>query len=433
LPSWLTRDYSSSSNLRIGKGRFYYGWVVLAACLIILATSYGIRFSFGVFFKSLEQEFGWTRALTSEVFSVYMLLCPVFAIVGGWAVDRYGAKVVVIVLGFFISLSLVLTSRASAPWHLFVSYSLLLAIGTGSVYAITMSMASRWFIKGRGLAVAVVGVGVGLGAILIAPIATYLIASYGWRISYLPIAFMALFIMVPFSLFLKRSPSDIAASARDGKREAVNLNYTEGQNSDELKEFTPLEAAKTRNFWLLISTWFCYSFCLFMVMTHIVPHAIDLGISPMQAASILSVIGFASIPSRILAGIASDRFGKKRVAMISALFMAGAMLWLAESTSLWMLYLFAVVFGAAYAGLSPPTTAIVGDTFGLHHIGAILGVLEIGWATGAAAGPALAGHIFDITGTYYLAFLLGMIAALIITGLVLFLSIPTAKTRSEAI
>jgi len=406
---------------------------VLAACLVILATSYGVRLSYGVFFKSLEQEFGWTRALTSDVFSVYMLLCPVFAIAGGWAADRYGARVVVIGLGCFISLSLALTSQANALWHLFLSYSLLLAVGTGSGYAITMSMASRWFVKRRGLAVAVVGIGVGLGAILIAPIATYLIASYEWRIAYLLIGFMALIIMVAFSLFLKRSPGGIADSAGDGRREAINLNSNEGQNSGELKEFTPLEATKTRNFWLVMAIWFCYSFCLFMVMTHIVPHAIDLGISPMQAASVLSVIGFASMPARILSGIAYDRFGKKRVAVISALFMAGAMLWLAESTSLWMLYLFGVVFGAAYAGVSPPTTAIVGDTFGLQHIGAILGVLEVGWAAGAAAGPTLAGYIFDTTGNYYLAFLVGMILALLITGLLLFLRIPMAGTRNEAI
>lgn len=108
--SWLTKDSSSSSNSKIGKERFYYGWVVLAACLIIVMIGYGIRFSFGVFFKSLEQDFGLTRALTSGVFSVYMLLGGVFAILGGWAADRYGAKIVGILMGFFISLSLSLTS-----------------------------------------------------------------------------------------------------------------------------------------------------------------------------------------------------------------------------------------------------------------------------------------------------------------------------------
>jgi MFS family permease len=111
--------------------------------------------------------------------------------------------------------------------------------------------------------------------------------------------------------------------------------------------------------------------------------------------------------------------------------MVVAMLWLIESSSLWMLYVFAVAFGAAYGGLAPPTTAIVGDTFGVRHIGAIFGVLEVGWVSGAAVGPALAGYIFDTTGRYYLAFWLAVIAALIIVVLVLFLRVKPVNTRNR--
>ena len=425
--SWLTTDSSSSSNSKIGKRRFYYGWVVLATCLIFVTITYGIRFSFGVFFKSLEQEFDWTRAMTSGVFSVYMLLGSLFAILGGWAVDRYGAKIVFILMGVFAFLGMSLTSQANEPWHLFVSYSLLVAMGTGATYAISVAMASRWFTERRGLASAIVTSGVGLGTILMAPIADYLISGYGWRTSYLVIGVIALIITIPCSLLLKRAPSETAGE----HPETVNLDTSERRSSNEVKEFSPLQAAKTRNFWLFISIWFLYAFCLFTITTHIVRHAIDLGTASMQAASIISISGFANIPGRILMGIASDRFGRKRMAVICCLVMAGAMLWLTESSSLWMLYLFAAAFGAAYGALAPPTIAIVGDTFGLRHIGAIFGILEIGWVSGAAVGPFLAGYIFDITGSYYLAFLLGMVAALMMVILVLLLRIPTAKTRNK--
>ena len=429
MPSWLTKDSSSSFKSKIGKGRFYYGWVILAVCLILIAISYGIRFSFGVFFESLEQDFGWTRALTSGVFSVYMLLGSLFAILGGWIADRYGAKIVFMVMGFFAVLGLLLTSQANALWHLFVSYSLLVGIGTGPAYAVATSIATRWFIQRRGLALAIVTSGVGLGSILMAPVAAHLIANYGWRTSYVAIGFIAL-IMIPCSLLVKRTPGEVTALSEAKKPEAVNLNSSGGQ-SNELREFSLLQAIRTRNFVLLISLWFFYAFCLFMVMTHIVRHAIDLGITSMQAASIISVSGFANIPSRILMGIVSDRFGRKRAALICALLMAAAMLWLTESSSLWMLYVFAAAFGAAYGGLAPPTTSIVGDTFGVRHIGVIFGVLEVGWVCGAAVGPALAGYIFDITGRYYLAFLSGVLAALIMVVLILLLRVPTAKTRNK--
>lgn len=427
MPSWLIKDSSSSSNSKIGKERFYYGWIVLAACLIITMIGYGIRYSFGVFFKSLEQEFEWTRAMTSGVFSVYMLLGALFAILGGWVADRYGAKIVVILMGIFTGLSLLLTSQANAPWHLFLSFSLLLAIGNGPTWNITMSTASRWFIEKRGLALGIVGSGIGIGTILMAPIATYLIASYEWRIAYLVIGLAAFFIMIPSSLLLKRAPGEAA----DEKPEAINLNFPEGQSSTETGEFSLFQAAKTGSLWFLVSIWFLYAFTLLMTMTHMVPHAIDLGFTSMQAASILSISSLANIPGRILMGIVSDRFGMKRAAVICALLMAGAMLLLIESSSLWMLYLFAVVFGFAYGGLAPPTTAIVGDTFGLRHIGVILGALGISWGAGGALGPALAGYMFDTTGSYYSAFLLGMAAPLVMVILILSLRIPTAKTRDK--
>jgi len=393
-----------------------------------MIAGYGIRYSFGVFFKSLEQEFELTRAITSGIFSVYMILGSLFAIFAGLAIDRYGARIVFVLMGIFTGLSLSLTSLANVPWHLFISFSLLLAIGNGPTWTISMALATRWFTDRRGLALGIVGCGVGIGSVLMSPIAAYLISGYGWRTSYLVMALIPFLLFLPSSLLLKKSPSEEAASVKDKKPDTVNLNSPEGQNN-EPKEFTLLQAARTRSMWLLISIWFLYSFCLLMTMTHVVPHAIDLGITSMQSALMLSIMGGVNIPGRIVMGIVTDRFGWKRAAIICALLMAAAMLWLAESSNLWMLYLFAAVFGFSYGGLAPPTTAIVGDIFGLRHIGVILGLLGISWGVGSAIGPALAGYIYDTTGSYYLAFLLGMAAMLII--IVSILSVRTATRPSD--
>lgn len=138
MPSWLTKESSSSSDTKIGEGRFYYGWVILIAGLVFVTISYGVRFSFGVFFKSLEVDFGLTRTLTSAIFSAFLLLCPVFGVLNGWILDHYGPRLIIILMGFFTGLSLLLTSWASAPWHLFASYSLLLAVGTGALFPVLM-------------------------------------------------------------------------------------------------------------------------------------------------------------------------------------------------------------------------------------------------------------------------------------------------------
>ncbi|MFC2067836.1 MFS transporter [Chloroflexota bacterium] len=173
--------------------------------------------------------------------------------------------------------------------------------------------------------------------------------------------------------------------------------------------------------------------CAFIVMTHIVPHAIDLGINQVQAATILSFIGGTSILGTLFMGRASDIMGRKPAILISTLLMAGAMLWLIWSSSLWMLYLFAVIFGFSYGGISSPVNAFIGDAFGTRHIGVILAITGAPFSVGAAVGPALAGYIFDISGSYLVAFLASMVATLITAILALFLRVPKAKEKEQAI
>ena len=148
--------------LLLNRDRLFYGWVVVIACLLINTIIQGTRYSFGVFFKSIEGEFELTRTLTSGVFSVYMVLYSAIAILGGWALDRYGPKVVVFLMGIFVGLSLILTGRTGSAWQLFITYSLLLAIGTGAVYTVLMATTARWFEQKRGLALGITSSGVGV-------------------------------------------------------------------------------------------------------------------------------------------------------------------------------------------------------------------------------------------------------------------------------
>jgi len=123
-------------------------------------------------------HFGITRGAVSGVFSVYMLLCCLLAILGGWAMDRYGPRKVGVFMGTLTGLSFLLTSLAWAPWQLLITYSLLLALGTGPLYAVVNATTSRWFVKKRGLAVGFTSAGGGVGTIFIAPFSTFLILSF---------------------------------------------------------------------------------------------------------------------------------------------------------------------------------------------------------------------------------------------------------------
>jgi len=149
-----------------------------------------------------------------------------------------------------------------------------------------------------------------------------------------------------------------------------------------------------------------------------VPHATDIGFSAVEAATVLSLLGGTTTVGRVLMGTVSDRIGRKVTAIICVLLQAGAMVWLIWAQELWMFYLFALVYGFAYGGISPSLAALIGDTFGIDRIGAILGVLEVGFGVGAAIGPVMGGFIFDARNSYSMAFLIGAVVMLISTLLI---------------
>jgi MFS family permease len=388
------------------KDKLYYGWVMVFAFWVIGITLYGIHFSFGVFFKSIESEFGLTRAVTSVILSANMIIAGICSFFAGWALERYGPRIVLLLMGLFTGLSLLLTSQADAFWQLFLTHGLLLAMGTGPLFVVSMAAVSRWFDKKRTLALGVSSSGLGLGPLVMAPFATYLISNFDWRTAYIVIGIIAWLVVMPLSRLLKRDPYETGVLPGGVKTSLENI----GDDHIPSVGFSFLQALQTKSFWLFIVTWFLYASNIFLVMTHLVPHATDIGFSAVQAATILSLIGAAVVAGRILMSVTADRIGKKVTVVICVLLQAGAMIWLMWAQDLWMLYLFALVYGFAFGGVSPAMAALVGDTFGLGRLGSILGILEVGFGVGAAVGPVVGGLIFDINHSYFVAFLLGAVA-----------------------
>ena len=173
------------------------------------------------------------------------------------------------------------------------------------------------------------------------------------------------------------------------------------------------QAFGTRNFWLLLFGWSFSGATVALISTHLVPYATDLGISTIEASTIISVMGAFTILSRVLAGRVSDNVGRKAPGIITALLRAGAFLWLIWSRELWAFYLFAVVFGLSWGGLSLAVTALCADIFTGHRLGLIMAALEGGFSISAAIAPYIGGLIFDTTGSYYLAFIIGTVIMLL--------------------
>jgi MFS family permease len=392
--------------------------VVVGAGLLIAIVGLGTRYSFGVFFKSIETEFGLTRGATSGIFSIYMLLCCVVSILGGWALDRYGPKIVIFLMGSFTGLSLLLTSQTNSTWQLLISYSLLLAAGTGAIFPVINSTASRWFNKKRGFVLGITTSGGGLGVIIMAPFATYLISNFDWRTAFIVMGLIAWLVIASLSLVLIKDPRDIGLLPNGVKSEAFQVSIQNKESKTQLTGLSLRQASSTSQFWFLGFVWLLLSVTVHLIFIHIVPYAIDVGISPMDAAVILSLIGSSSLLGRLGVGRLSDTIGRKGPALVCALLQGGALLWLIWSRDVWMFYAFAIAYGFLWGGFSTIITALIGDIFGVRSIGSIMGMTSVGWALGAAAGPAIGGVMFDVIGNYFMAFAVGAVSMLIATLLV---------------
>jgi OFA family oxalate/formate antiporter-like MFS transporter len=358
--------------------------------------------------------------MTSGAFSIYMLSRGGFGILTGWSTDKYGPRVTVAAGGFFIGLGLLLTSQISALWQLYIFYSLLVGLGVSVAFAPLVATVSRWFVSRRGLAMGIVLAGVGLGTAVMPRPASYLINAYGWSMSYIIIGAAALVIIVLAALLLRRSPEEKGLLPYGGTAKTGGLSG--------VKEGISLrEATRTRPFWVLFVITILFATCLYMVMIHIVPHATDLAISEAVAANFLVVIGIATILGRFVVGWLSDTIGRKPALAICLFFQAAAVFSLMGIGGVGAFYAFAAVFGLAYGGVVTQLPLIAGELFGLHSIGAIVGLEMLGTSLGGAIGPILGGFVFDVTQSYYIAFLAGAIGLLIAMALILPLKAPVKK------
>jgi MFS family permease len=152
-------------------------------------------------------------------------------------------------------------------------------------------------------------------------------------------------------------------------------------------------------------------------VVHIVPHAIDLGISAVNAANILAAMSGMSIIGNFALGYLGDRIGNRQIYIIGFIVMAAVLFWLVPVTEMWMLFLFAIIFGCAHGGMGASESPLVAWLFGLRSHGLIFGVFGLGFTVGASVGPFITGYIFDLTLNYQMAFL--VCAAVSIVGLIL--------------
>jgi MFS family permease len=404
--------------------RLFYGYILVAAAFCIIFLTAGTQVSYGIFFKPLLAEFGWSRATTSGAFSLSWIIQGLIGIVMGRLSDRLGPRIVLTICGFLLGIGYFLMSQISTVWQLYVFYGIIIGIGMSGTLIPLQSAVARWFVARRGIMTGIILTGTALGTTVGAPVANWLIRTYDWRVSYIILSGLVFVVVVLLAQLLRRDPAQmgqIPYGQNDRAKPSLKLTA---------KAFSLSQALYTRQLWTVVAMFFCLSFPLFAITVHIVPHATDLGISATTAASILATLGALSIVGRVGMGSAGDRIGSIRTFIIGFAIMSAALLWLMPAKEAWGLYLFAAIFGFASAGAGALTSPLVAELFGLRSHGLILGVTQLGFAIGAAVGPLVAGYLFDVTSTYSFTFMLCAVTSIV--GLVLSIVLkPTTDNQDR--
>ncbi len=399
----------------------HYGWVLVIIAIIILAIFTLTYITFGIFIVPLTTEFNWDRGALTGAFTMKTLVSAIIGVLAGRLSDKYGPRILVTISSLLLGIGFFLMSQVNSLWQVYLIWGLLMGIGGGFCYIPIASTIPKWFVKNKGLAMGLTSSGLGAGGLIAPLLAQWLISSYSWQQAFITFGVITLILMIPLAQFMKPSPERIGLSP-----------YGEDSTIEDKRPLTSStkglsfnQAIRTTRFWIFGSTLFCIHFAIMAISVHIVPHAVDIGISAMVAASLLSIITVTSIIGRSLSGLISDRIGGRLTLTACFVTLTLIIMWLLFAQETWMLYLFAIIFGVAYGGVRPLEPVILTELFGLHSIGFILGCIMVIMQAGAALGPLLVGSIFDITGSYSLAFII----CIVLAALAIILSLILLKAK----
>jgi MFS family permease len=401
------------SSIKSRPGVFY-GWFVVAAAFAVMFVGFGSAYSFSAFVGSLQRDFGASRGSVSLVFSLAGFLYFGLGIVSGPLADKWGGRRLAVIGMVLTALGLALAGMAHNLAEIYVAYGLGVGLGVGCSYVPVVGAVQRWFVKRRGFASGLAVSGIGVGTLVMPPVASLLIEQFGWRNAYLALGCLAAVVGVGTALLIESDPRDRGLAA-DGDPIGESAEATRAQG------LSIREAIASRRFIGLYAAGLIVSFGLFVPFVHLVPYALDHGVSQSAAVLLVGVIGVGSTAGRFFLGGLADRLGRQLALLVMYAGMGLALLVWAVSTGFWALATFAFVYGVFYGGFVAVLPALVTDYFGARNVSAIIGALYTSVAVGTLVGPSAAGFAFDLYHSYTLPIIASVcgniIAACIIAGL----------------
>ena len=389
---------------------------VLIFCVLSNLLARGISETYAVFLLPLGRDFGWGRAELTSVYSIFMLAHGLAAPFAGLLFDRIGPRFSYVFGLLCYGCGYTLTAYLNQLWQFYLCIGVLGGIGVAAIGMVPASaLVSRWFRDRLTTAMGVAYGGLGCGVLIIVPLIQWLLEHQGWRWTYSALG-LILLALVP--LFMLLPWSKMAAGHPEYMAERKHRVLADG-------DWTLYRATGSSAFWALVAVFFFTAVAVYAVSVQSVAYLIEVGFSPLQAATAFGLTGMLSIAGMVGTSWLADRFGRRRIVSLSYLCTISGIACLYLLTyqpNVGLLIAFVVLFGIVQGSRGPVVSSLVAKLFAGGGIGAIYGATTLGMGVGAAVGSWAAGWLHDLTGGYAAGFGLGALAAL--SGLALFWIVP---------
>jgi len=404
------------------KRRSHPAWIAFGVTFMVIATSGGYRSAPSVLIIPLQNAFGWSRASISAAISINVLLFGLTAPFAAALMERFTVRKVVMSALTCVSLGAFSTLLISRPWHLMVTWGVIVGVGTGSMALVfAANIANRWFIAKKGLVIGMLTAGNATGQLIFLPTLSSLATHHGWKSVGITVGSASL-LMVPLVFFLlKESPAAIGTSPYGAPSDWVATPPVKRNAAKEAINALR-EASKVRDFWFLtLSFLVCGLSTNGLVGTHFIPASHDHGMAEVTAASLLALIGVFDVVGTIFSGYLTDRIDPRKL-LFFYYFLRGLSLFLLPSILFSSLHastlVFVIFYGLDWVATVPPTivlcrtilgpdraTVVYGWVFAAHQIGGSIA------ATGAAI---LRVHFGNYALAFYIAGILCLGASYIV-------------------
>src|SRR5215468_8046582 len=382
-------------------------WLMLGGAFAAFTAAAAIMHSYAVFLVTFIEEFHWSRAETSIAYSVSQFVAGASSPLVGALVDRLGPRRLLVLGGGLLFFGLLGSALVAALWQIILLYGIIMTIGANCLgLVVFVPLLSRYFVRQRGMAISIVQSANGIARGISAPLVQLLISGIGWRTTFLvQAAFMALSILPLARMFRRADPTADGGPVPE-IRPAAN------PYASSRRGWTLSQATRTPHFWLLFLVYMCTGLGSFFVSLHQLAFAVDIGFDKLYAAQVLGAGAFLAVPGIIVTGTLSDYLGREASALLAygvSIIGVVCALFITSPDQHLLLWLHACMFGLTWGARGPAVTAKTADLFPGSQLGTILGVITIGSGIGSALGSWGAGVIFDLSGSYELAFILSIV------------------------